>query len=133
MATFSCIECDDLGGFTEYQMKIHNSECHTYDKIICVECLNVFHSDKALLNHKKQKHDPRVIFTDYQLLDISEDGFVSVLTENGNTKDDLRLPTDDTLCTQIIDGFNEGKDLVVTVMSAMGEEQICALEDIGPE
>ena len=34
---------------------------------------------------------------------------------------------------QIKDGFAEGKDLVVTVMSAMGEEQICALKDIGPK
>lgn len=34
---------------------------------------------------------------------------------------------------QIKSGFEEGKDLVVTVMSAMGEEQICALKDIGPK
>lgn len=34
---------------------------------------------------------------------------------------------------QIKDGFSEGKDLVVSVMSAMGEEQICALKDIGPK
>ncbi|WVZ90338.1 hypothetical protein U9M48_036647 [Paspalum notatum var. saurae] len=64
---------------------------------------------------------PHVNRTEYQLIDISEDGFVSLLTENGNTKDDLRLPTDDNLLTQIKDGFAEGKDLVVTVMSAMGE------------
>ncbi|KAG5542235.1 hypothetical protein RHGRI_021937 [Rhododendron griersonianum] len=76
---------------------------------------------------------PHVNRTDYQLIDISEDGFVSLLTDNGNTKDDLRLPTDDALLTQIKDGFGEGKDLVVTVMSAMGEEQICALKDIGPK
>ncbi|KAK1269976.1 hypothetical protein QJS04_geneDACA006888 [Acorus gramineus] len=76
---------------------------------------------------------PHVNRTDYQLIDISEDGFVSLLTENGNTKDDLRLPTDESLLTQIKDGFGEGKDLVVTVMSAMGEEQICALKDIGPK
>ncbi|XP_004298403.1 PREDICTED: mitotic checkpoint protein bub3-like [Fragaria vesca subsp. vesca] len=76
---------------------------------------------------------PHVNRTDYQLIDISEDGFVSLLTENGNTKDDLRLPTDDNLLTQIKDGFAEGKDLVVSVMSAMGEEQICALKDIGPK
>ncbi|GKC84471.1 eukaryotic translation initiation factor 5A-2, partial [Tanacetum coccineum] len=31
----------------------------------------------------------------------------------------------------INEGFSEGKDLVVSVMSAMGEEQICALKDIG--
>lgn len=38
-----------------------------------------------------------------------------------------------TYCKQIKDGFSEGKDLVVSVMSAMGEEQICALKDIGPK
>ncbi|KAG6483419.1 hypothetical protein ZIOFF_060064 [Zingiber officinale] len=89
---------------------------------------------------------PHVNRTDYQLIDISEDGFVSLLTENGNTKDDLKLPTDDNLLTQdyscanltplamqIKDGFAEGKDLVVSVMSAMGEEQICGLKDIGPK
>ncbi|XP_052484331.1 uncharacterized protein LOC105794314 [Gossypium raimondii] len=34
---------------------------------------------------------------------------------------------------KIKDGFAEGKDLVVSVMSALGEEQICALKDIGPK
>ncbi|TYG82100.1 hypothetical protein ES288_D01G060200v1 [Gossypium darwinii] len=33
-------------------------------------------------------------------------------------------------CKEINDGFAEGKDLVVSVMSAMGEEQICALKDV---
>ncbi|KAB2010720.1 hypothetical protein ES319_D10G261000v1 [Gossypium barbadense] len=36
-------------------------------------------------------------------------------------------------CKEIMDAFAEGKDLVVSVMSAMGEEQICALKDIGPK
>ncbi|KAF8409996.1 hypothetical protein HHK36_002516 [Tetracentron sinense] len=43
--------------------------------------------------------------TDYQLIDISEDGFVGPLTENGNTKDDLKLPINDDLLSQIKDGF----------------------------
>ncbi|KAL2349192.1 hypothetical protein Fmac_003192 [Flemingia macrophylla] len=86
---------------------------------------------------------PHVNRTDYQLIDISEDGFVSLLTESGGTKDDLRLPTDENLLSQLVlisiwvkqikDGFAEGKDLVVSVMSSMGEEQICALKDIGPK
>ncbi|CAL9055303.1 unnamed protein product, partial [Musa banksii] len=45
---------------------------------------------------------PHVTRTDYQLIDISEDGFLSLLTENGNTKDDLKLPTDETLLAQRI-------------------------------
>lgn len=76
---------------------------------------------------------PEVIRTDFQLIDISEDGFLSLLTDSGDTKDDLHLPNDDQLVSQIKDGFAEGKDLIVTVMSAMGEEQICALKDIGPK
>ncbi|KAF3782148.1 Eukaryotic translation initiation factor 5A [Nymphaea thermarum] len=76
------------------------------------------------------------IFTGKKYEDVvpsSHNCDVSLLTESGGTKDDLRLPTDDALLQQIKDGFGEGKDLVVTVMSAMGEEQICALKDIGPK
>lgn len=76
---------------------------------------------------------PEVTRVDYQLIDISEDGFVSLLMDNGGTKDDLRLPSDDQLLTPLKEGFGEGKDLLLTVMSAMGEEQICALKDIGPK
>eukprot|EP00245_Coleochaete_scutata_P013941 TRINITY_DN5804_c0_g1_i1.p1 TRINITY_DN5804_c0_g1~~TRINITY_DN5804_c0_g1_i1.p1 ORF type:complete len:161 (+),score=44.91 TRINITY_DN5804_c0_g1_i1:163-645(+) len=74
---------------------------------------------------------PHVNRTDYQLLDISEDGYVSLLTESGDTKDDLKLPSDTDLLGQIKNGFAEGKDLVLSVMSAMGEEQICAIKDVG--
>ncbi|KAG0568995.1 hypothetical protein KC19_6G057800 [Ceratodon purpureus] len=63
---------------------------------------------------------PEVVRTDYQLIDISEDGFTSLLTDSGDTKDDLRLPTDDALLKQLKEGFTDGKDLVVTVMSPMG-------------
>ena len=60
-------------------------------------------------------HDTR---TDFQWIDISENGFVSLLDDNGNTKDDLKLPSDEQLLTQIKDSFGEGEDLVVTVISA---------------
>lgn len=32
---------------------------------------------------------------------------------------------------QINEGYEQGKDLLVTVLSAMGEEQIVAVKDIG--
>ncbi|ONM24972.1 hypothetical protein Zm00014a_018431 [Zea mays] len=76
------------------------------------------------------------IFNGKKLEDIvpsSHNCDVSLLTSDGNTKDDLRLPTDETLVAQIKEGFESGKDLVVTVQSAMGEEQICALKDVGPK
>ncbi|TYK28318.1 eukaryotic translation initiation factor 5A-like [Cucumis melo var. makuwa] len=76
---------------------------------------------------------PHVSRTDYQFIDISEDGFISLLTYSGSTKDDLRLPIDENLLSQIKDGFAEGKNLIVTVMSSMGEEKICTLKNIGPK
>ncbi|KAH9626164.1 hypothetical protein KSS87_017688 [Heliosperma pusillum] len=74
---------------------------------------------------------PHVNRTDYQLIDISEDDYVSLLTDNGGTKDDLKLPEDDKLLEQIKTGFADGKDLILSVQSAMGEEQICGVKDIG--
>lgn len=32
---------------------------------------------------------------------------------------------------QIKAGFADGKDLILSVMSAMGEEQICAVKEVG--
>nr|GLL19655.1 eukaryotic translation initiation factor 5A-2 [Ipomoea trifida] len=68
---------------------------------------------------------------DYQLIDVSEDEFVSLLIEYGNSKDDLGLPTNEALFIHINKGFDEWQDLVVYVISTMGEEQIYALKDIG--
>jgi translation initiation factor 5A len=78
---------------------------------------------------------PHVSRTDYTLLDITDDGFVSLMTEGGDTKDDLQLPsgTDeaDKLAIQIKADFDAGKELMVSVMKAMGEEQICAVKTTG--
>jgi len=38
---------------------------------------------------------PHVTRIYYQLINFSEDGFVSLLTKSRQTKDDLKLPTDD--------------------------------------
>ncbi|KAL2897199.1 Eukaryotic translation initiation factor 5A-2 [Bienertia sinuspersici] len=37
----------------------------------------------------------------------------------------------ENVVTQMRDGFKLGKNLIVSVMSAMGEEQICTVKDIG--
>ena len=42
---------------------------------------------------------PHVNHTDFQLIDKSRDGFVSLLANNGNTNDDIRLPFDEQLFT----------------------------------
>jgi translation initiation factor 5A len=75
---------------------------------------------------------PHVNRQEYTLLDIMEDGYVSLLDENGNNRDDLTLPkgTDDAekLAKQIQDDFDAGKELTLTVLKAMGEEMISAVK-----
>ncbi|CAR21938.1 Eukaryotic translation initiation factor 5A [Lachancea thermotolerans] len=63
---------------------------------------------------------PNVKRTEFQLLDI-DDGYLSLMTMEGDTKDDVRAPEGE-LGDQIQSGFDEGKDLMVTIISAMGEE-----------
>jgi len=78
---------------------------------------------------------PNVARVEFTLLDMNqEDGTVSVLKENGDTKDDLNLPdqTDDDKdnVTKMQAAFDEGKSLVVTVLCAMGQEKIVAFKEI---
>lgn len=67
-----------------------------------------------------------------QIIDIDEDGFATLLLEDGSTKGDLKLPLDsnDALCTDIKAKLEEGKDASVTVLSAMGEDLIIAVKEM---
>ncbi len=68
---------------------------------------------------------PNVVRIEYQLLDISDDNFLSLLTENGDTKDDLKLPGfPEGFDDELRDTFDSGKTLIVTVVSAMGHDQV---------
>ncbi|EAU87617.1 eukaryotic translation initiation factor 5A-2 [Coprinopsis cinerea okayama7 len=64
---------------------------------------------------------PNVSRTEYQLVNI-DDGFLNLMTNDGTPKDDVRVPEGD-IGKEIQDAFDEGKDLLVTIVSAMGEEQ----------
>ncbi|KAH6658950.1 eukaryotic translation initiation factor 5A [Truncatella angustata] len=69
---------------------------------------------------------PHVTRREYQLLDISDDGFLSLMEENGDTKDDIKLP-DGEVGQKITRLFQEEeKDTNVVILSAM--EQSAAIE-----
>eukprot|EP01104_Vermistella_antarctica_P006684 TRINITY_DN17386_c0_g1_i1.p2 TRINITY_DN17386_c0_g1~~TRINITY_DN17386_c0_g1_i1.p2 ORF type:complete len:153 (-),score=62.27 TRINITY_DN17386_c0_g1_i1:140-598(-) len=70
---------------------------------------------------------PVVNRNDYIVLDI-DDGFVSVMTDSGEEKSDLKVPADD-VGAKLEEDFEEGKDLTVSVIAAMGEEKIIAVKE----
>ncbi|GAX85102.1 hypothetical protein CEUSTIGMA_g12522.t1 [Chlamydomonas eustigma] len=79
---------------------------------------------------------PNVFRNEYTLIDINEEGFCSLMTESGDTRDDLMLPggTDEyeKLAKQLKEDFAEGKEIVVTVLKAMDIEMISSLKIVQP-
>ncbi|KAG5351173.1 Eukaryotic translation initiation factor 5A-1 [Termitomyces sp. Mn162] len=65
---------------------------------------------------------PNVSRNEYQLVNI-DDGFLNLMTNDGVAKDDVKLPEGD-LGKQIQSDFDEGKDLLVTIISSMNEEAV---------
>ncbi|KAJ5183313.1 eukaryotic translation initiation factor 5A [Penicillium capsulatum] len=65
---------------------------------------------------------PNVGRKEYQLLDITDDDFLSLMKDDGDTKDDVKVP-DNELGERIKKMFKEEeKDVNVIIQTAMGEE-----------
>ena len=75
---------------------------------------------------------PFVKKEEFQCIDCDEDGFVTVITAAGDTRSDLKLPSEmnptppgaDELSQKIRDLLGEEKDFYVIMQSACGIEQI---------
>ncbi|KZV84720.1 putative HYP2-translation initiation factor eIF5A.1 [Exidia glandulosa HHB12029] len=68
---------------------------------------------------------PTVNRTEYTLVNI-DDGYLNLMTSDGTSKDDVKVPEGD-IGKQIETEFNEGKELLITIVAAMGEEQAIAI------
>ena len=67
---------------------------------------------------------PIVSKVEYTLIDISEDGYVTLMNENGETREDLQLPNyPENYAEELKEEF-KNKQLIVTVLKACGNEQI---------
>ena len=64
---------------------------------------------------------------EYQVLDVA-DGFLSLMTNDGGTKDDCKVPEGD-IGNEITKAFEDGKDIIVTVVTSMGEEMVLAWKE----
>lgn len=67
---------------------------------------------------------PNVSRKDYQLVDIDSDGYMSLMDDQGETREDLKVPDTD-LGKEIKDRFNNDDNLLITVLKALNEE--CAI------
>ncbi|CAG8449405.1 5327_t:CDS:2 [Funneliformis caledonium] len=72
---------------------------------------------------------PHVTRTEFTVIDCAEDGYLSLMTSDGSTKDDVRIEKGSEMYNQIVSGIEEGKEYLVTVVSAMGEEAVAAFKE----
>jgi translation initiation factor 5A len=70
---------------------------------------------------------PNVTRNEYALVNI-DDGFLNLMTNDGTAKDDVKVPEGD-LGKQIQEGFDDGKELVVSILTAMGEEAAISFKE----
>jgi translation initiation factor 5A len=75
-------------------------------------------------------HIPNVVRKELSLVDISEDGFVTLMDDEGNCREDVKLPDyPDNFAREIKQLFEGGKPCTATVLSAMGHDQIVAIKE----
>mmetsp|Transcript_18135 Transcript_18135/g.53918 ORF Transcript_18135/g.53918 Transcript_18135/m.53918 type:complete len:157 (+) Transcript_18135:114-584(+) len=68
---------------------------------------------------------PNVFRSEYSLLDITDEDYLSLMDDAGETREDLKMPTyPDELVKSIREGFEAGDQLVLAVVKAMGEEHV---------
>lgn len=58
----------------------------------------------------------------------TDDGFLNLMSNDGTSKDDVKVPEGE-IGLQITTAFEEGKDLMVTICSAMNEEHALAFKE----
>jgi translation initiation factor 5A len=75
---------------------------------------------------------PNVSRTEYELSYIEDDGFVSLMAADGSSKDDIKCADD--MLDKLKEAFEQAQDndkaIVVTVLTAMGEEAIISFKDV---
>ncbi|KAK4937847.1 translation initiation factor eIF5A [Elasticomyces elasticus] len=109
------------------EMSTSKTGKHGHAKVHLV-AIDIF-TNKKLEDLSPSTHNmdvPNVSRREFQLLDVTDDGFLSLMSDGGDTKDDVKLP-DGEVGEKISKLFIEdGKDTNVIVLAAMGEE--CAID-----
>merc|ERR1711973_129425 len=72
---------------------------------------------------------PTVKRTEYQLIDMDDEGFVTLMDDNGETRDDLQA-TDPEVAKQIREKVDAGEDALVCVLKAIGKEMIMSMKNM---
>ena len=79
---------------------------------------------------------PLVVRKEYTLVNIDDEGYMSLMDESGNMKEDIKIPEDEWLkdvtdkCKEILSASN--RECLVSIVSAMGNEKLISCKEGNP-
>jgi translation initiation factor 5A len=71
---------------------------------------------------------PNVSRKEYTMVDLSEDEFLTLMDDEGATREDIKLPAGDMAFDIKEKWQDQDKEWLVTVLSAMGHEQVVQIK-----
>ena len=100
---------------------------HAKANITAVDIFNgKKYNDVCPASHNKDV--PNIKRTEYSIMGVDDEGYVSLVDKNGNMRQDLKLPndidSDEVICKKIKEGLDAGKSMLCTVLYAMKVEKI---------
>jgi translation initiation factor 5A len=100
--------------------------------------IDIFTSNKIECTYSTGDNvdSPIVKRIEYTLTLIDEeDGYIHLMAEDGEVREDMKLPEDEWLkevADRIKAGYADEKELVVTVLSALGIDKVTAVREAKP-
>jgi len=73
---------------------------------------------------------PNVSRIEYNLIDVTEEGYLSLMDDSGDVRDDLHCNHDPELLDEIKKKFDAGDEMMISVLKAMGKEMPLSIKPI---
>jgi translation initiation factor 5A len=74
---------------------------------------------------------PNVVKTEYELVSIDDNGFCTFIAEDGEYREDLKLPSenDNDFIKPLKEAYEKGANILLSVVAALGEEHITSYRE----
>lgn len=73
---------------------------------------------------------PNVKRTEYNLIDLTDEGYLMLMDDSGDIREDLHCKDNDELFSEIKKKLENGEEMMISVLSALGREQAMAIKPI---
>jgi translation initiation factor 5A len=73
---------------------------------------------------------PNVKRLEYNLIDVTDEGYLSLMDDGGEIRDDLHCNGNPDLLEEIKKKFDAGDEMMISVLAAMGKEMPMAIKPI---